>query len=529
MGIKITEQNESFWGTPRHKADCDGNDCHGCDPGYLQNLRNYFLSMEYWHTSQCLRNFLDSDLDLNECLGCSISYLEEREYRKARRLAITSGQVKEVIKEVYVEVNKAKNVHAVCEIAATPIYPMHVWDGTVYKDYADAVGAGNYIPREFFVEALKTVTGAVVGNNLKCSKYEVNPRFYTVLLAPSQGGKGTAIGWAQEFYKNVQSRGGAYFGPLLWGLHEEIDSGSIGAAKCEFASDVGMMEWASAQPRWLQVYEELNTFMEKAGIQGSGQSLLALNRTLYDTEECDVSAKAKRKGGTFKVLNSFLAGTTPKLWADMFQGTHSVGSGLFQRFSITAHDGDFERVGALGVPSCRPLVDHLIQKVRELETTPLDFYMTPEALEEMNAWFKRLQETMDKEDSGRINSIANKNALHLAWLRNDKPKIEGADMRGGIALADYHLAMRKIYKPNTGENIQAILQEKIIKALQTQQMTKSTTMDKTHAYRYGTEIAKRAWDGLVGAGLITCLADKKTFRPTTTLERENEHLREVSK
>lgn len=509
---------ESIWGT-KHKATCEDTTCKGCHPSYMRQFRRYFYSIHADHLPSCLNSYIDSDADIPTCKGCSEDYVAKVEYKKARTLAIESGKVKEVITKVYLEVEKLKDADAALP---TPKYPIGVWDGTIYRDYADLASLGNYIPKELFIETLKTVTGAIVGNSLSCSAYDVNPRFYTVLIVPSQGGKGTTIKWALKFYKSLSD---GYFGTLLWGQSDEPGQ-IVGAALCDFSSDVGMMHAAKAQSRWLQVYEELNVFMERASVKGSGQSLLAANRSLYDDDTFTMSTTAQRKeGGTFKVLNSFLAGTTPNLWANMFKGTQSTGSGIFQRLSITAHDGKFDRVGSLKIPQCQDLQQHLVNKIQQLEKSPLDLPMSPAALFEMDRWFRELQKGQDGEETGRLNIVAQKNALHMAWLRNHS-EIAGSDMRGAIALAEYHLAMRKHYKPNVGENIQAQLQDELLKALAKKPMTKSAAMDKTHAYRdYGTEIAKRAWVGLIDAGLITPLEDKKTFRPTTPLEREHDHLR----
>jgi hypothetical protein len=509
----VTEAKQIFG--KKHKATCKDTSCNGCHPSYLRLVRRYFFDMNWKHLPSCLNSYLNSGDYVPTCKGCSEDYVLDIEYRKAKKLALVNGTVKEVFTKVYI--NGVEDAGVVVEM---PSYPMHVWEGTAYKDYADLAAVGNNIPKEFFVETLKTVTGAIVGNSLKCSKYEINPRFFTVLIVPGQGGKGTSIDWAQKFYKDFSAMNGVYLGSLLWGLDDP--QGSMGTAVCGFASDAGMMKAAKSQTRWLQVYEELNTFMEKAGIQGSGQSLLAANRSLFDNEEFHMSATEKRAGGTIKVCNSLLAGTTPDLWKSMFKGTQSVGSGLFQRFSITAHDGNFERVGTLPKPICGSLQRFMVDKIADLETSPIDFFVSPEANYEMNSWYGKLQAaTRDKDEVGRINVIAMKNALHLAWLKGHQA-IEVEDMKGGIAVAEYHLQTRKMFKPNVGENTQAQLQETFLQILKTKPMSKSEVFDKAHAFRLGTDVANRAWEGLGDSRLIT--QEGRKFRPATPEERENGHL-----
>src|ERR1035441_7832505 len=50
-----------------------------------------------------------------------------------------------------------------------PVYPLEVWEGTVYGDFGKACSARNYIPQKFFIESLRTVVGAIVGEQLRCN------------------------------------------------------------------------------------------------------------------------------------------------------------------------------------------------------------------------------------------------------------------------------------------------------------------------------------------------------------------------
>jgi hypothetical protein len=45
-------------------------------------------------------------------------------------------------------------------------YPYAAWEGTLFQDFADLCGDGNVIPKEFFIESVKTVVGAICGHRI---------------------------------------------------------------------------------------------------------------------------------------------------------------------------------------------------------------------------------------------------------------------------------------------------------------------------------------------------------------------------
>ena len=40
-----------------------------------------------------------------------------------------------------------------------PVYPLEVWEGTVYGEFGAACSARNFIPPKFFIESLRTSSG----------------------------------------------------------------------------------------------------------------------------------------------------------------------------------------------------------------------------------------------------------------------------------------------------------------------------------------------------------------------------------
>jgi hypothetical protein len=390
---------------------------------------------------------------------------------------------------------KVPVIHVPTKTKQLAEYPVDVWKDTLYGEYALAASEGNHIPQSFHIECLKTITGALIGNGLSCLIDGVTPRLYTVLVTSAQGGKGTAMSWAEKFF--TKYLGAHALTPLLWGSQDTtINFKTIGAALVSFGSDVGMQNAAKKQPRWLQKYEEISTLFERAGIQGSGQSLIAANRQLFDTEQFTVLETAKRAGFMGQAQNSILGATTPHLWQDMFAGAQSVGSGIFQRLSVIAHLGNIRRVSMLHTPSVPTLQQKLVSKLMALEENPQEVFFTIEAKHELSEWYFQERFVEGHEDAGRLNIIAMRNALHLAWM-HDTVKIGIDEMRGGIALAEYQYDMRKEFRPNEGDNVFALVQAKIRRSLKEGQKNKRDLMRATNANRIGTQIWGNALAGLM--------------------------------
>src|SRR6185369_17724139 len=122
------------------------------------------------------------------------------------------------------------------------------------------------------IEAIKTVTGAVVSNALTAPALEGGiPRFYTVLMTAGGGGKGTAIKYACSVFRE---RWGS-IEPLLWSPSQKIEEVSwtnLGACVSAFSSAPGMQRTLEkGHVRWLQIHEELSSIIESTGVEGSGQ------------------------------------------------------------------------------------------------------------------------------------------------------------------------------------------------------------------------------------------------------------------
>jgi hypothetical protein len=119
------------------------------------------------------------------------------------------------------------------EAAPLVPYPLDVWDGTLYAEYAKACTEGNFIPPEFFIESLKTVVGAIAGMQLSGDLRGMeSARFYTIIIGLVSGGKGTAIRQACEMFKfYYEDIGTEPTADLLWGAGSTPKFKQIGAVQ----------------------------------------------------------------------------------------------------------------------------------------------------------------------------------------------------------------------------------------------------------------------------------------------------------
>ena len=348
-------------------------------------------------------------------------------------------------------------------------YPTEIWNGTAYGDFANLCTVGNNIPAGTFIEAFKTLTGAVLGDRLQSNIDGAVPRFYTVLLGEQQSGKGTAIGRACEVFASAPQ---GHTARMLYGPADE-ELKIIGACKAAFSSAPGLHRIAMGrtarggevvnhpQSRIISVAEELDGFLASGGFQGSGTAMLSCIRQLYDGTEYRVDATAERDPiGGGPVMYSLLGGITPDLWSTIFAGQNAPGSGLFGRFNLF-DIGPVQRVAGLDKPNLAPFQNELYRRLMPLEQKIGYLPATKPAQAAVDEWYSRFSGQTDSVDEySRLNILVWRNALHLAWLK-DAACIETDHVLSAIKLGDYQFATRGLYRPLTGHSPVAVLENAI--------------------------------------------------------------------
>jgi hypothetical protein len=310
-------------------------------------------------------------------------------------------------------------------------YPIEAWKGTPYYDFAYLCRAnkgGNkpsYIPLEYFVNAVMTVTGAVCGNRITpVFNPTLQARFITVLLSSEGGvGKGEAMEYAHDLYDpRFVFDGGV------------MQFKNISCLYGNYASGRGMLESAWHYPRLLQAYGELTTLIEKVGIQGSGSSFLDMILNLADRQSPEwqsiKNSKVYMKAdvGSKEVSNSVIGGTTTKR---MDESMSKVSwETLIQRVNLVPTT-ETRVVLMLARPDLTEIRKLILPRVTMLEAYRLEWSLSPEALAFAEKWFEDVQNRKtgaesDSETFGRIQTYLWRIVGHLALWLAPLPEIKAA-------------------------------------------------------------------------------------------------------
>ena len=410
------------------------------------------------------------------------------------------------------------------------VYPFWAWEGTPYYDFAERCVADNYIPRRFFVEALKTVVGAICGHRIRLAHNSMDARFYTVLLSDFGGvGKSTGLEWITRLL----------FGPTPLLYKGKPTLQNIGCFYGGFGSGVGMLKRFDNSPRVLQTYDEIAVMVEKLGITGSGQGFLGLLNTLYDSNIApsnDVKDTDMGAALPAQVWNSILGCSIKEKWDEMFAATSADNSGFFQRLNIVAAE-DIKLVAVLNEPDLTETREALLKKIMPLEHGTVHVEMDPAAQQMFNEWFldfRKKTADLPSDVTGRINVLILRNAMQIAWLLdpfkldapaaaneldnayddaapqtgNTRVCINPDVMRRAIALGEYAWLTRLANRPAAGKNETARLEQTIAKQLKkASPQSRGKLYKAVHGERYGLRLFSMALENMVDMGWVTLVPE----------------------
>jgi hypothetical protein len=416
--------------------------------------------------------------------------------------------------------------------AAAPVmeYPAEVWDGTTYGDYATECTKGNYIPFEFFVESIKTVVGAIVGDQLYGDRKGMNARSHTILVGQISGGKGSAIRGAMDLFRfefeRLTEESNA---DLLWIVDQRPKWTNVGALASNAGSEPGLYQGAMVCPRLLLAPPELDSLLSKTHIEGSGAALLSQLRELWDSHFVNASVTQKRKIGDVPKICylSLLTSTQPETFEELVSTGGGLGTGLLSRWTLIRND-ETRTVASLPVPNLRRVVTDLMKKIERLEKEPYAVTFGREAEDVLNKWWAGVMEVRQydganhREVTARLNIIVLRNALHLAWLA-DTREITAEIMRKATKLGDYQLSQRMPLIGSPTENPVAKVQQKIRKFLRVKgRSARRAIQHAVHADRFGTPLFNQALEGLKKDGLVIELSGARANQKFYALRKESE-------
>ena len=399
-----------------------------------------------------------------------------------------------------------------------PRYPDEVWQGTFYGEFAELCTRDNFIPKKFFSESMRTVVGAVVGDRLRCPITGVNPRAYTIKIAPPGSGKGTSDERIRDFFSTERWDGlERTEAPLLWtsateyiwrgrGLGAQAISPAsapglimaIEARKLKKGETANPLETWKPMPRVITMSEEVRSLFANFANESTGAGLESVLCELFDRDSFTATATKDRGPASGKLMYSLLGGITKDGWDSVFSKVESVESGFLSRVNIVGTEEDRTKAG-LKAPDFGPLRARFFPFLQDLERTVREIDATPSAMSYMDRWYSRLA-LPEGVSRARLNIHAWRTALHLAWLRGHESILD-EDVDGGIQVAAYLAKMREFYAPPEGETRQARCEASIRKVVRgRRKISVRELRRKTNYTRWGLGLWDKALQALTKAG-----------------------------
>lgn len=228
--------------------------------------------------------------------------------------------------------------------------------------------------------------------------------------------------------------------------------------------------------------DELSHLLEKAGIQNASFASV-LSRAFYHTRFTILMQQKVR--AEFNASLSILGGIVDERFEDLF--SRATTGGLYDRFLFGACPGGFEFEY---FPFDETAVSLSVDSV----------FVAPDVWAEKSSWQRKENGALEP----RVIEIALRVAIVCA-AASGKTLLTVDDLAPARALADYETRIRRMLKPNEGENLEAKVALKIMAYLDRYEggyVTRRQLLHDVGAYRYGPSVAKRALDVMYANGDI---------------------------
>lgn len=330
--------------------------------------------------------------------------------------------------------------------------PGTVLDGRL-GEYCDKF-MSNRFPIAYAWPALLTIASALVPRRGEHQRLNL----YTALNGPVGTGKSEAIKVAK----------------IILGIDEPVLM-SVMAGSAE--SLMRFMDDAKGAPRLFSP-DELGHMLEKAGIQNA--SFASVLSRAWSESRFTILMAGKTKA-TFDASLSIIGGIVDDRFEELF--SRATTAGLYDRFAFGACPGGFE-------------FDYYPFEGSRCSYEPEPTYITPEVWQEKSLW--------RKEISSRVTEIAIRAAAICAAF-DGRAALKATDLGPALEFARYQDRIRKILKPNEGENFEAKAALKILSRLDRYEghfVSKRQLLDEIGAYRFGPSIVKRTIEVLESNGDI---------------------------
>jgi hypothetical protein len=238
---------------------------------------------------------------------------------------------------------------------------------------------------------------------------------------------------------------------------------------------------AAGNPRLFSP-DELGHLLEKAQIQHASFAYV-LNRAFY-TDEFEV-LMARGQAVVFNASLSILGGLVSEKFEELFSAVTT--GGLYDRFLFGACPGGFAF-------EYFPFDD---SEIEHLAPVPVSV--------DQNVWIEKAEwHANSPELEPRVAELAIRTAAVCASF-DGRRHLTGKDLGPARAFADYQTRIRRLLKPNAGENPEGKVALKILSYLDRfdgRYVSKRTMLQQISAYRFGPSVADRALSVLHANGEI---------------------------
>jgi hypothetical protein len=363
-----------------------------------------------------------------------------------------------------------------------PLFPQAAIVGSL-GDLAHLLAKDTEVPEEFVFACGLTTFGALCVGKLHLNiAIPVEPRLYTVLLGKSYDTrKSSAERKIIEFF--------APFFSSLEVLH------GIGSAE-------GLAKIFNKHHHILVAYDEFSAFFDKAKVQAS--VLLPMAASLFESTDWDNPTKQGHislRDAHLSLLGCCTEDTFERMWT-----REAVAIGFPNRLFVVWAD----RKPKVAWP--QPADPAKLGAIREriaaqLARLPLTLDIEPDAKQLWEYWYNCLPPS---EHAKRLDTIGFR-LMPLLALTTDKQSVDSDTVMLVMGILDYELSIRMATDPLKVDNKIAEVQEKIRRVLKRNEggLTRSMISKLTNSKRVGTEIFKKALDGLLREGEVH--TDKKHY------------------
>jgi hypothetical protein len=382
---------------------------------------------------------------------------------------------------------------------ACPELPGHVLIGSL-GELAQVLTEGTEIPEGFVFASALTMLGAMCSGELTADGgLDSDTRLYTVLYGDSADAKkSSAMKRTLEFFESLKST-------LLPETLHGLGSAEGLARKLKTASKV------------LLCFDELRSFVDKAGVQGS--VLLPMATSLYENRDWDNVVKNRDvcvKGARISLLGCATRDTYERMWS-----TEATAIGFINRLFLIGGRRR-SRIAWPARPDAGRLAAVRTRILSQLGRLPLTLRLSSAGRAEWERWYTDLPSSPHTK---RLDTIGRR-LLVLMALTTDKTEIDAEIVRVVVDILNYELRIRRLSDPIDAENQMARVEEKIRRALgERGTLTKRDLHRACNANRCGAWFFNTALMNLLKTGEIRMEAAQnvkgrgKVLRYTLVLDK----------